>query len=375
MPETIRGTIEKTYHSSPGFSAGVLAAEDGRNVRFAGKLCANVGDVVALVGRWKHDPKYGRQFAVESLSYELPETTEGLVQYLAQHPAFTGIGEITARKIVTYAASAANLDRIIRQDLEELHRQLRIPRATLESLREAWIANSAENEVRSYLAGFGLTPHQVETLLKTFGNSIVGVLRNDPYQLIRYVDGYGFKRVDKIARAMGTPKDHAGRIAAGLLYVVGEEIAGGHTWINGADLIDKGNELLLLDTLDSRDVIRSAGEGPRTRGRRPTTGSIPTRWPRAGTAPASSRASTPGDLQAAGPGRRHGRSPRGGTRPQSRPGIPDEPARRPEPAGPASGSRRRRTSSARMTGAYRGSSGNQPNQRTISDEYPSVKVK
>ncbi|MBW7934267.1 MAG: AAA family ATPase, partial [Gemmatimonadaceae bacterium] len=238
----------------------MLAADDGRTVRFAGKLCANVGDVVALVGRWKHDPKYGRQFVVDSLSYDLPETTEGLVQYLAKHPAFTGIGEITARKIVTYAASAANLDRIIRQDLEELHRQLRVPRATLESLREAWIANSAENEVRSYLASFGLTPHQVETLLKTFGNSIVGVLRNDPYQLIRYVDGYGFKRVDKIARAMGTPKDHAGRIAAGLLYVVGEEIAGGHTWINGADLIDKGNELLLLDTLDSRDVIRGAGE-------------------------------------------------------------------------------------------------------------------
>ncbi|MEW6197993.1 MAG: AAA family ATPase [Planctomycetota bacterium] len=260
MPETIRGTIEKTYHSSPGFSAGVLAAEDGRSVRFAGKLCANVGDVVALVGRWKHDAKYGRQFVVDSLSYDLPETTEGLVQYLAKHPAFAGIGEITARKIVTYAASAANLDRIIRQDLEELHRQLRVPQATLESLREAWIANSAENEVRSYLASFGLTPHQVETLLKTFGNSIVGVLRNDPYQLIRYVDGYGFKRVDKIARAMGTPKDHAGRIAAGLLYVVGEEIAGGHTWINGADLIDKGNELLLLDTLDSRDVIRGAGE-------------------------------------------------------------------------------------------------------------------
>src|SRR5690606_6852025 len=160
--------------SSPGFSAGVLAAEDGRNVRFAGKLCANVGDIVALVGRWKHDPKYGRQFAVDSLSYDLPETNERLVQYRAQHPAFTSIGEITGRKIVTYAASAANLDRIIRQDLEELHRQLRVPRATLESLREAWIANSAEKEVRSYLASFGLTPHQVQTLLDTFGNSIVG---------------------------------------------------------------------------------------------------------------------------------------------------------------------------------------------------------
>lgn len=259
MPETIRGTIQKTYHSSPGFSAGVLTADDGRTVRFAGKFCANEGDVVALVGRWKHDAKYGRQFAVEALSYELPEATEGLVNYLAKHSAFTGIGDATARRIVTYASSAANLDRIIRQDVDELHRQLRIPRPTLESLREAWIANSAENEVRAYLSGFGLSAHQVETLLEKFGNSIVGVLRSDPYQLIQHVRGYGFKKVDKIARAMGTPKDHPGRVEAGLRYVVTEEICNGHTWIGGADLVDKANELLLLDTLDSRDIIRDAG--------------------------------------------------------------------------------------------------------------------
>lgn len=260
MPETIRGVIERTYHRSDDFSAGVLQAEDGRSIRFAGRLCANAGDVVALIGRWKHDRKFGRQFAVESLAYDLPESAEGLVQYLARHPAFAGIGEVTARKIVGYAASAAHLDRIIRSNVEELHRELRVPRATLESLREAWIASSAENEVRTYLSGFGLTPHQVNTLLESFGNAIVGILRSDPYQIIKHVRGYGFKKVDKIARAMGTPKNHPGRIEAGVLFIVTEEIGHGHTWISGASLIDRANELLLLDTLDSREVIRAAGE-------------------------------------------------------------------------------------------------------------------
>ncbi len=260
MAETIRGKITKVYHSGARFSAGLLEADDGKQVRFAGALCANVDDVVALVGRWKHAAKYGRQFVVESVAYDLPESLDGLVHYLQHHPAFTGIGAATARKIVGYASSAANLDRLIRQDVDELHRELRIPRATLLSLREAWIANSAENEVRTYLSQFGLTAHQITRLVDTFSNSIVGVLRNDPYQLIRYVDGYGFKRVDKVARAMGTPKDHAGRIAAGLVYIVGEEIASGHTWVTGTDLIEKANELLLLDTLDSRDLIRAAGD-------------------------------------------------------------------------------------------------------------------
>ena len=78
-----------------------------------------------------------------------------------------------------------------------------------------------------------------------------GVLRADPYQLIRYVKGYGFKKVDKIARAMGTPKDHPGRLAAGLLFIVSDELTSGHTWISRAKLIEKANDLLLLDAMDS----------------------------------------------------------------------------------------------------------------------------
>lgn len=260
MHEKIRGTVHRTYFASPKFSAGILQTEAGELVRFRGPFCANEGEPVTLVGRWKNDAKYGRQFAVDSLSYELPDSPEGMVQYLAKHPAFVGVGEATARKIVAHAASAAHLDRLIRQDVAEIHRQLRIPRATLESLREAWIAHSAENEVRSYLAGFGLTHHQMEALLGTLGSGVVGTLRADPYQLIRYVKGYGFKKVDKIARAMGTPKDSTGRIEAGLQFVVEEEVSSGHTWIAGAELLDKANDLLLLDSLDSRDVIKAAGE-------------------------------------------------------------------------------------------------------------------
>lgn len=258
MARKITGTVNRVYFSSPKFTAGVLKTDKDATVRFRGPFCASEGDCITLVGKWQKDPKYGPQFAAESLSYELPESPEGLIQYLAKHPAFVGIGEATARKIVQYATSAANLDRLIRQDLDELRQHLRIPKSTLVSLQEAWIANSADNEIRSYLAGFGLTNHQMETLLETFGNSVVGVLRADPYQLIRYVKGYGFKKVDKIARAMGTPKDHPGRIAAGLLFVVSDELTSGHTWISRAKLIEKANDLLLLDAMDSLDVIGAA---------------------------------------------------------------------------------------------------------------------
>ena len=258
MSNRISGTVDRVFFTSAKFSAGALVRDDGDRVRFRGPFCVSEGELVTLTGHWKSDPKYGPQFDAKSVSYDLPETPEGLVQYLAKHPAFTGIGETTARKIVSYVASAEHLDRVIRQDIEELHRALRIPKRTLNSLREAWIANSDENEVRTYLASFGLSHHQMETLLEEFGSSVVGVLRANPYLIIRYIKGYGFKRVDKIARSMGIPKEHPGRLEAALCYLVREEASDGHTWIAHDDLIRKAIDLLLLDSLDSGSIVEAA---------------------------------------------------------------------------------------------------------------------
>ena len=258
MAETLHGTIGRIYFSGAKFTAGLLITEDAQDVRFTGKFCAAEGDSVTMVGSWVIDPKYGHQFKVQKLTYDLPQTSEGLKQYLAKHPAFTGIGPATAAKIVDYVASAEHLDRMLRQNIDELHDVLRIPKSTLQSLSEAWIANSAENEIRSYLAGFGLTHHQTQTLLERFGNSVVGVLRSNPYMLIKAIKGYGFKKVDKVARAMGTPKDHPGRIEAGLIYCLNEQFNSGHTWTPGSDLIALANDVLVLDSLDSKQIIRQA---------------------------------------------------------------------------------------------------------------------
>lgn len=260
MPETLRGWVCRAFHASPSFSAGVLETEDGRRVRFAGRGFAPQGEHVVLTGRWHEDPKYGRQFVADFVTYEPPVTCEGLVQFLARHPRFTGVGEVTARKIVDYAGSVERLDALLRDPSDEPRRAMRLPHATWQSLREAWQATHEDRAVRTFLAGFDLTHHQTETLLARFGPSILGILKHDPYVLIKEVKNFGFKKVDKIARAMGVPKNHPGRIEAGLLYVVGEETGGGHTYVGGADLVNVANDLLVLDTLDSHNIIRAAGQ-------------------------------------------------------------------------------------------------------------------
>jgi exodeoxyribonuclease V alpha subunit len=259
MSETIHGTVERVYFASPTFSAGVIDAGSGVKVKFSGKFHVSEGEPITIVGDWQKHPKYGYQFTATGLSHDLPETPEGLERYLARSKAFRGIGEATAEKLVEYAGSGERLDDLIRTGIDELRAALRIPVGTLETLREQWIAHATENKVRTYLSAFDLSPHQIDTLLTRFGEGIVSVLKDDPYMLIRHVRGYGFKRVDEIARKTGISKDHPGRVKAGLLHTVQEEIDSGHTWIDGGELIRKANDLLLLDGLDSLDRIKVAG--------------------------------------------------------------------------------------------------------------------
>jgi len=99
----------------------------------------------------------------------------------------------------------------------------------------------------------------MQTLLEKFGTSIVSMLKHDPYLLIKHLYGFGFKRVDQIALKMGVAKTHPGRVEAAILHCLSEQVNNGHTWTPGPDLVDQANDVLILDTLDSRELIQQAG--------------------------------------------------------------------------------------------------------------------
>jgi exodeoxyribonuclease V alpha subunit len=107
----------------------------------------------------------------------------------------------------------------------------------------------------TYLASFGLTHFQVTTLVEKFGNHVVPILQENPYLLVTEVPGFGFKRVDKIARQLGTPKELPSRLRAGLQYLIEAALDDGDCWVEYEVLLDRANDLLVLDTLDSRERI------------------------------------------------------------------------------------------------------------------------
>jgi exodeoxyribonuclease V alpha subunit len=249
----LRGIVETVFYSGPTFSAGRLRTADGALVNFAGKVFARPNDAVRLEGQWADHPKYGRQFTVECLAYDLEMDPDGLANFLANHPDVKGIGPAKARLIAD--RFGIGFDTAIRSNPEAVAAVAKVPVESVMALQRIWIANGAFNAAMTYLSRYGLTHHQVTTLVDRFGSQVVPILESDPYVLMREISGFGFKRVDKIARKMGTPKDLPSRIRAGIHYCVLAALDDGDCWVEYEDLLDRANTLLVMDTLDSRDVI------------------------------------------------------------------------------------------------------------------------
>ncbi|MBI5546942.1 MAG: AAA family ATPase, partial [Deltaproteobacteria bacterium] len=254
--ETLRGRVETLFYSSPQFSAGRLRTPSGDSISFAGAMMVQLHDQVVLQGGWERHPKFGRQFKVAAFSFDQDLDAEGLAHYLANHPAFTGIGPVKAKRIVE--AFGADFDRVIDEEPERVAKAAHLPMEAVQTIRKEWIKTRTLNASMTWLAGFGLTHHQMTALVDKFGNSIVTVLKTDPFLLVREVPGFGFKRVDVVAQKMGTPKDHPSRVRAGVVHCVAERLDQGDCWVDYEELIELANGLLVMDVADSRAQIEQA---------------------------------------------------------------------------------------------------------------------
>jgi exodeoxyribonuclease V alpha subunit len=253
---TVRGRVEAVFFSSATFSAGRLRVDDLETVSFAGVLMVRANDPVILHGTWKEHPKFGRQLKVSHFEFDQHLGSEGLAHYLAHHPVLKGIGPVKARRIAT--AFGDDFDRIIDEEPDRVRQVAKLSQVAVETLRDEWLRTRTLNASRAWLAAFELTHHQITTLITRFGNAIVTVLQTDPYLLVREIPGYGFKRIDLVARKMGTPKDHPSRIRAGVVHCVAERLDQGDCWVDYEGLIELANALLVMDVADSRGRIEVA---------------------------------------------------------------------------------------------------------------------
>ncbi len=250
----ITGTVSRTFFTSPTFSAGTILPADGTaQVSFSVKAQVAAGDLLTLVGEWGQHPKYGRQFVASTIQVDLPVDVDGLTHFLSEHPAAKGIGPVKARRIAEHYG--ADFEAVLLNNPDQIANLHGVSIANVQALAKAWASTTHINSVAMWLAAFGLTWHQVSTIVERLGGNAKALLEANPYQLIGMVPGFGFKRVDDVALKMGGSKRAPGRIAAGVVYAVGEHLDEGHTWMEREALKRKALDMLQVDDLDAGDLI------------------------------------------------------------------------------------------------------------------------
>lgn len=273
-PPTIKGMVEIVHFASPTFTAGKLRRTDsasggvdngngttktGKNTSmsltsFTAPQELKINSQVTLHGQWEEHKLYGAQFKADTVEYDLSLDATGLCLWLQKNREIRGIGPSKAKIIAdTFGES---FDGVIRNEPERVAQAAKLSSDTVANLQAVWIANQDEIVLITYLAAFGLSIHEIDTLRAKYGHNTVGMLRTDPYLIIGEIPRFAFKKVDKIALRTGIEKTNVSRIDHGILWCLTDnEQSGGHTYIKYTDLLKRANGLLELDSLDSHILI------------------------------------------------------------------------------------------------------------------------
>ncbi len=273
-PESIEGVLERiTYANEENGWSVVRIAVSGRRdpVTAVGNLLGvQPGESLRLHGRWNTDRRFGEQFRVDSYVTIQPATLVGIEKYLGSG-LVRGIGKIMAARMVE-RFGIETLE-VIEFHSERLTEVEGIGPVRRDRILRAWREQRDIKEVMLFLQSHGVSTAHAIRIYKEYGERAIAVVRDDPYRLALDIFGIGFKTADRIATAIGIPRDAPRRAEAGILHVLAEYAGEGNVYAPRRQLLHSALEILeiedstILDTAcealaaAGRIVIAPAGGG------------------------------------------------------------------------------------------------------------------
>ncbi len=241
----LTGVVEKVlYHTDETGYAVLKVTPKGAKemVTVVGNLPSiNAGEEVTATGAWVDNEAYGRQFKATELKSSPPDSNEGLVKFLGSG-LIDGIGPKYAKRVVEkFGSETFEILDTASKRLEEVDG---IGAKRRREIKKSWEAQKAMRQIMLFLHGHGISGAKALRIYRTYGDRAESVLREDPYQLVRDVHGFGFKTADAIAKRLGTDDVAPGRRDAALRHVLQTGAQEGHCGLPKAKLIDDAAALL-----------------------------------------------------------------------------------------------------------------------------------
>lgn len=246
--EKIKCTIERITFQNPENGYSVLQAsikgfrEEQTIVGTFNEV--TVGAVLTVEGDWRVDKRYGRQFAAESWTEEMPADIIGIEKYLGSG-LVKGIGPKFAKLIVSHFG--LETFEVIDTDIDRLLDVPGIGKGRVAKIKESWEKQKDVKDIMVFLQGHGVSSTYAAKIYKQYGKDSIEKVQDNPYCLADDIWGIGFKTADGIAEKLGYEKNDLKRCRSGILYTLSKLSEDGHVYSEREQLVKSAKELLQAD--------------------------------------------------------------------------------------------------------------------------------
>ena len=244
--ETIQGYVDHIIYRNTenGYTVLVLVCEE-EELTCVGVFSDIVeGENIEAKGEFIEHSVYGRQFKVSSFEEKAPEDEIAIERYLGSG-AIKGIGLALAARIVRRFKK--DTFRIIEEEPERLAEVKGISERKAMEIADQVNAKKDLRQAMIFLQQYSISTTLAVKIYNYYGSRIYSVLKENPYQMAEDIEGVGFKTADEIASRVGIRTDSDFRIRSGILYVLLQASAEGHTYLPMEELTDRTSQLLGVD--------------------------------------------------------------------------------------------------------------------------------
>lgn len=215
-------------------------------------------------GELKDHPKFGLQFQATHFRRDLPQSKQGIINYLSSD-LFKGIGSKTAERIVESLGEKA-ISRIL-ESPSVLDQVPKLPPDKAKVLYDTLVEHQGLEHVMVGLNDYGFGPQLSMKIYQMYKDQAIDLIQTNPYKLVEDIQGIGFRRADELGRQLGMTGKHPDRIKAGCLYMLETaSVQTGHVFIEAGNLLEDVKQLLeenyeeTVEFTDISNVIIQLGE-------------------------------------------------------------------------------------------------------------------
>ena len=248
MSETVTGYIDHVIfrNDDNGYTVMVLKGmEEEQELTCVGTFPAiTQGASIEATGNYITHPVYGKQFQISSYTEKMPEDALAMERYLGSG-AIKGIGAALAARIVRRFGN--DTMRIVEEEPERLAEIKGISEKKALEIAEQMTEKADMRRAMVFLQKYGISLNLGAKIYQKYGQSVYGVLQENPYRLAEDISGVGFRIADEIASRIGIHTDSDYRIRSGMLYTLLQASGEGHIYLPKEELFSRASRLLGVD--------------------------------------------------------------------------------------------------------------------------------